>query len=143
MTEALREAYSSNARSTTDYGLKVIEISNAITAAAIDFFAHLLGQQVDDGRLQPVGRASAQSFRHRIRPEQGLVGTCPEACDTNKRADQEARCQGLSPRQLNNSKARIPGRLEQAPRRASYPKEPDARSNKGAMPPKYPHRQEA
>ena len=42
MTEALREAYSSNARSTTDYGLKVIEISNANTAAAIDFFAHLL-----------------------------------------------------------------------------------------------------
>jgi phasin len=45
MTEALREAYSSNARSTTDYGLKVIEISNANTAAAIDFFAHLLGSK--------------------------------------------------------------------------------------------------
>jgi len=45
MTEALRETYSSNARSTTDYGLKVIEISNANTAAAIDFFAHLLGSK--------------------------------------------------------------------------------------------------
>jgi len=45
MTEALREAYSSNARSTTDYGLKVIEISNANTASAIDFFTHLLGSK--------------------------------------------------------------------------------------------------
>ena len=43
--EALRETYSSNARSTTDYGLKVIEISNANTASAIDFFAHLLGSK--------------------------------------------------------------------------------------------------
>jgi phasin len=43
MAEALRETYSSNARSATDYGLKVIEISNANTASTIDFFAHLLG----------------------------------------------------------------------------------------------------
>ena len=43
MAEALRESYSSNARSATDYGLKVIETSNANTASAIDFFAHLLG----------------------------------------------------------------------------------------------------
>jgi len=42
MAEALRETYSSNARSATDYGLKVIETSNANTASAIDFFAHLL-----------------------------------------------------------------------------------------------------
>src|ERR1700736_4120048 len=45
MTEALRETYSSNARSATDYGLKVFEISNANTASAIDFFAHLLGSK--------------------------------------------------------------------------------------------------
>ena len=43
MAEALRETYSSNARSATDYGLKVIETSKANTASAIDFFAHLLG----------------------------------------------------------------------------------------------------
>ena len=43
MAVALRETYSSNARSATDYGLKVIETSNANTASAIDFFAHLLG----------------------------------------------------------------------------------------------------
>jgi phasin len=45
MTEALRETYSSNARSATDYGLKVLEISNANTASAIDFFAHVLGSK--------------------------------------------------------------------------------------------------
>jgi phasin len=45
MTEALRETYSSNARSATDYGLKVFEISNANTASAIDFFAHVLGSK--------------------------------------------------------------------------------------------------
>jgi phasin len=45
MTEALRETYSNSARSATDYGLKVIEISNANTASAIDFFAHLLGSK--------------------------------------------------------------------------------------------------
>lgn len=42
---ALRETYSSNARSATDYGLKVIEISNANTTSAIDFFARLLGSR--------------------------------------------------------------------------------------------------
>ena len=45
MAVALRETYSSNARSATDYGLKVIEMSNANTASAIDFFAHLLGSK--------------------------------------------------------------------------------------------------
>ena len=45
MSEALRETCSSNGRSATDYGLKVIEISNANTASAIDFFTHLLGSK--------------------------------------------------------------------------------------------------
>jgi phasin len=45
MTEALRESYSANAESATSYGLKVIEISNANTAAAMDFFAQLLGSK--------------------------------------------------------------------------------------------------
>jgi phasin len=45
MAEALRQSYSSTARSATDYGLKVIEISNANTAAAIDFFSHLLASK--------------------------------------------------------------------------------------------------
>ena len=45
MVKALHETYSSNARRATDYGLKVIEISNANTVSAIDFFAHLLGSK--------------------------------------------------------------------------------------------------
>jgi phasin len=45
MAEALRQTYSSHAKSTTDYGLKVIEISNANTVSAIDFFAHLLASK--------------------------------------------------------------------------------------------------
>ena len=42
MADALREAYSSNSRIATDYGLKVIEISNANAASALDFVADLL-----------------------------------------------------------------------------------------------------
>lgn len=45
MTEVLRETYSSSARSTTDYGLKVFEISNANAASALDFFVHLFGSK--------------------------------------------------------------------------------------------------
>ena len=45
MTEALSETYSSNARSATDYGLKVFEISNANAASAIDFLVQLLGSK--------------------------------------------------------------------------------------------------
>ncbi|WP_157644189.1 phasin family protein [Bradyrhizobium sp. WSM2793] len=45
MTQALRETYSSNARCTTDYGLKVFEISNANAASALDFFVDLFGSK--------------------------------------------------------------------------------------------------
>lgn len=45
MTEALRETFSSNSRSATDYGLKVFEISNANAASALDFFVHLFGSR--------------------------------------------------------------------------------------------------
>jgi phasin len=45
MAVALRETCSSNARSAADYGLKVIDISNANTTSAIDFFAHLLASK--------------------------------------------------------------------------------------------------
>ncbi|WP_377828332.1 phasin family protein [Bradyrhizobium lupini] len=45
MAGALCETYSGNARSVTDYGLKVIEISNLNTASAIDFFVQLLGSK--------------------------------------------------------------------------------------------------
>lgn len=42
LAEALSETYASSARAATDYGLKVIEISNANTASAIDFLSHVL-----------------------------------------------------------------------------------------------------
>lgn len=45
MTEALRETYSSNARSATDYGLKVFDFSNANAASALDFFVHLFSSK--------------------------------------------------------------------------------------------------
>jgi len=45
ISESLRETYSANSEGATSYGLKVIEISNANTAAAMDFFVHLLGSK--------------------------------------------------------------------------------------------------
>src|SRR5215510_14228742 len=45
IADALRDTYSTNAGGATSYGLKVIEISNANTAAAMDFFAQLLGSK--------------------------------------------------------------------------------------------------
>jgi phasin len=45
LAEALRETYSSNAKSATDYGLKVLDISKDNTASAIEFLAHLLASK--------------------------------------------------------------------------------------------------
>jgi len=45
MTEALGETYSSNAKSATDYGLKVFELSNANAASTLDFMIHLCGSK--------------------------------------------------------------------------------------------------
>jgi phasin len=45
MGEALRETYSASADGAASYGFKVLEISNANTAAAMDFFVHLLGSK--------------------------------------------------------------------------------------------------
>ncbi|WP_063799750.1 phasin family protein [Bradyrhizobium jicamae] len=45
MTEALRETCSSSSRNTTDYGLKVFEISNANAASALDFWIDLCGSK--------------------------------------------------------------------------------------------------
>lgn len=41
MTEALRETYSNSAKTATEYGLKVIEISNANASSAIDYFSRM------------------------------------------------------------------------------------------------------
>ena len=45
MTEALRETYSSNAKSATDYGLKIFELSSANAASTLDFMIHLCGSK--------------------------------------------------------------------------------------------------
>jgi phasin len=45
ITEALCETYSSNAKSATDYGLKVFELSNANAASTLDFMIHLCGSK--------------------------------------------------------------------------------------------------
>nr|WP_233286163.1 phasin family protein [Bradyrhizobium brasilense] len=45
IAEALRETYASNAQSTTEFGLKLIELSQANTATAIDFTADLLASR--------------------------------------------------------------------------------------------------
>jgi len=42
IAETLSEAYASNARGATDYGLKLIEISKANTASAMDFVSQLM-----------------------------------------------------------------------------------------------------
>ena len=45
MTEALRETCSSSSRNTTDYGLKLFQISNANAASALDFLIDLCGSK--------------------------------------------------------------------------------------------------
>ena len=42
LAESFSESYASKARAATDYGLKLIEMSNANTASAIDFLSHVL-----------------------------------------------------------------------------------------------------
>ncbi len=83
MAVALRESYSSSARSATDYGFQAHRDLKRQYGLRDRFLRPSLGQQVGDGCLHLVRRASAQSFRHHIRSEQGLVGTCPEACHGN------------------------------------------------------------
>lgn len=62
MTEALRETYSSNARSTTDYGLKVFEISNANAAAALDFMIRLCGSKSASDVLELSAAQTRKAF---------------------------------------------------------------------------------
>jgi phasin len=45
MTETLCQTYSGNARSATDYGLKVFELSSANAASTLDFMIHLCGSK--------------------------------------------------------------------------------------------------
>ena len=43
IADILREAYSTNAKGTADYGAKVIEISSVNATSAFDFLTHLMG----------------------------------------------------------------------------------------------------
>src|SRR3979411_956174 len=43
MADALRETYSTNAKASADYGVKVIEISSVNTKSAFDFLTSLIG----------------------------------------------------------------------------------------------------
>ena len=43
MVDALRETYSTNAKASADYGVKVIEISSVNTNSAFDFLTSLIG----------------------------------------------------------------------------------------------------
>jgi hypothetical protein len=146
MTEALRETYSSNARSATDYGLKVIEISNANTAAAIDFFAHLL----DSKSMTDVFSLSATQAHKASTPHPPRARTCwnlPRSL-RHKQASRSGSCQGFSPGRLNNSKAGI--RLRRYPAgwkphdEQASPSSPTLDQAKVRIAPQVPaHRQEA
>lgn len=52
INEALREAYSNNAKGTADYTVKVIEFSSANTNAALDFLAQLVSVKSPSEILQ-------------------------------------------------------------------------------------------
>jgi phasin len=43
MADVLRETYSTNAKGAADYGVKIIEISNANTTSAFDFITDIMG----------------------------------------------------------------------------------------------------
>jgi len=43
IADILREAYSTNTRGATDYGVKLIEISGVNASSAFDFLTHLMG----------------------------------------------------------------------------------------------------
>src|SRR6266436_4888603 len=65
MAEALRETYSSNAGSATDYGLKVIEISNANTASAQNKDLWELAQKLATETGEPLRKHVAKVL-HRV-----------------------------------------------------------------------------
>jgi hypothetical protein len=62
MTEALRENYSSNARSATDYGLKVLELSSVNTVSALDFMIHLYGSKSATDAFELSAKQTRKAF---------------------------------------------------------------------------------
>ncbi len=62
INDALREAYSANAKGAADYAAKVIEFSGANANSAFDFLTHLLGMKSPSEILQLSAAQSAKSF---------------------------------------------------------------------------------
>jgi hypothetical protein len=140
LTEALRETYSGNARSATDYGLKVIEISNFNTASAMDFFVQLLGTK----SAADVVTLSAEQARKTVdtASAQGKdLWTLPRSLQPQP----ESHSRSISPRSFTeatkqqsiyiqvHSRGRF-ARLDQAPPRACPPML-DQVTGRCAMPP--------
>jgi phasin len=62
INDALREAYSANAKGAADYAAKVIEFSGANTNSAFDFLTHLLGMKSPSEILQLSAAQNAKNF---------------------------------------------------------------------------------
>ena len=62
MADILREACSTNARSATDYGIKVIEISGINTNSALDFLTNLAGSKSLSEFIQLSAAQSRKNF---------------------------------------------------------------------------------
>jgi phasin len=64
INDALREAYSANAKGAADYAAKVIEFSGANTNSAFDFLTHLLGMKSPSEILQLSASQHAKNFEN-------------------------------------------------------------------------------
>lgn len=62
VNDALREAYSANAKGTADYAAKLIEFSSANTSSAFDFLSHLLGMKSPSEILQLSAAQGCKNF---------------------------------------------------------------------------------
>jgi len=62
INDALREAYSANAKGAADYAAKVIEFSGANASSAFDFFTHLLGMKSPSEMLQLSAAQGSKNF---------------------------------------------------------------------------------
>ena len=62
INDALREAYSANAKGAADYAAKVIEFSGANTSSAFEFLSHLLGTKSPSEILQLSAAQGCKNF---------------------------------------------------------------------------------
>ncbi|MGY4371896.1 phasin [Bradyrhizobium sp. LB1.3] len=89
ITEALRDACSTNARRAADYGTKVIEISNNNTSSALEFLSQLADAKSFADLVNLSTAHGRKTFESGFRPESGALGSGPEGRDRDGRADQE------------------------------------------------------